>query len=120
MLGDALAANSAFKGALHVAGRSLTAETTAHFNNRYEVLITEHDDHTHLRVSRITREPINSHWSEMNRIKNELIEDGSRRWGMEFYPPEADLVDQANWYHMLILKLGAEPQHRLQLGKAAS
>lgn len=113
VLDETLALSSALTGRLNIAGSSLTGETIAYFNNRYEVLVTEHDEYTHLRVSLIDRTPIKSHWSEMNRIKDEVLEGGPTRWGMEFYPPTDELVDQANWYHMLVLKPGARPQHTL-------
>ncbi|NOJ72460.1 DUF7694 domain-containing protein [Paenibacillus alvei] len=43
-------------------------------------------------------------WAEKQRIKNELF--GSSRTAIEVFPPESELVDEANMYHIWILPKG--------------
>ncbi|MGL5922147.1 DUF7694 domain-containing protein [Chroococcidiopsis sp.] len=57
----------------------------------------------HLMVRRHDAKPIRS-WSDMQRIKNELI--GSDRVGVEVYPSVTDVVDDANIYHLWVLPAG--------------
>ncbi len=56
-----------------------------------------------LMVRRNDEGPIRS-WSDMQRIKNEIV--GKDRVAVEVYPPESDLVDQANMYHLWVLPPG--------------
>jgi len=43
-------------------------------------------------------------WIEMQRIKNELF--GEERVAVEVFPPESELVDAANMYHMWVMPEG--------------
>lgn len=43
-------------------------------------------------------------WADKQRIKNEIA--GERRTAIEVFPDEADLVDEANMYHLWILPEG--------------
>lgn len=43
-------------------------------------------------------------WKDMQRIKTEVF--GSTRTGIQVFPPEADLVDDANIYHVWVLPEG--------------
>lgn len=59
----------------------------------------------HISVHRHDRYPVGD-WRHMQQIKNELT--GDARWAMEIYPPEAQLVDSSNEYHLWVLPLGAD------------
>lgn len=43
-------------------------------------------------------------WRDMQRVKNELA--GEHRVGIEVFPPVAEVVDQANIYHLWVLPEG--------------
>lgn len=58
---------------------------------------------TLLMVRRNDEGPIRS-WSDMQRIKNELV--GEDRVAVEVFPAERDLIDQANMYHLWVLPAG--------------
>jgi len=47
-----------------------------------------------------TREPWQD-WRDFYRIKSELC--GTACWGMQMYPPQAELLDTANQYHMYVM-----------------
>ena len=55
-----------------------------------------------LRIYRHDGKRIRNHWSELQRIKNELV--GSEHQGVEFYPPESLLQDGENSYHLWVFK----------------
>lgn len=78
-------------------------------NNRYAVWLTERDTAwgkvEHLWVSRHDGETARS-WADLQRIKNELVKDGPARLAVEVFPPEAELIDQTNMYHLWVLPLG--------------
>lgn len=59
-------------------------------------------DVIHLWIMRADHEPIL--WRDGQRIKNELI--GPERTAIEIYPPESQLVDSANMYHLFVLPEG--------------
>lgn len=54
----------------------------------------------HLMVRRNDAAPIQS-WADLQRVKNEIA--GADRVAVEVFPPEGDLVDQANMYHLWVL-----------------
>lgn len=58
---------------------------------------------TLLMVRRNDAAPMRS-WSDMQRIKNELM--GTDRVAVEVYPREEDVVDQANMYHLWVFPEG--------------
>lgn len=58
---------------------------------------------TLLMVRRNDAAPIRS-WSDMQRIKNELM--GEDRVAVEVYPAESDLIDLANMYHLWVFQEG--------------
>lgn len=59
----------------------------------------------HLAIRTVTsREPS---WSDLQRIKNELI--GAERHSVQIYPRQSRLVDEANMYHLWIMPEGFEP-----------
>lgn len=101
----------------------LPVGTTAWVNNRYVVLKSPHvfgfPTETgwsalvmdgidvvgwHLSIRRQDRGPIRD-WRHMQRIKNELC--GEDAEGVELYPAESRLVDEANQFHLYILPVGA-------------
>jgi hypothetical protein len=78
-------------------------------NNIYQVAVRFMDKDkqwqgaVHLSIKRIDRAPAHD-WRHFQRIKNELV--GPEREGFEFYPPESQLVDSANQYHLWVLPVG--------------
>lgn len=58
-----------------------------------------------LTIRRHDAQPIHQ-WSELQRIKNEIA--GENRTAVEVYPATADVVDQANLYHLWVLPVGFE------------
>lgn len=55
-----------------------------------------------LRIYRHDGKRIRNHWSELQRIKNELV--GPEHQGVEFYPPESLLQDGENSFHLWVFK----------------
>ena len=76
------------------------------FNDCYAVLMstvkTERGDYLHLWIRNKSSTDIS--WREKQRIKNELV--GKERVAIEVYPPEEELVDTANMYHLWVLPPG--------------
>lgn len=90
-------------------GGELAAIRDGYCNNRYAVwyspLDTDWGPVVHLWIRRHDSEPVRS-WADLQRIKNELVPDGRERAAVEVFPPTAELVDQANMYHLWVLPLG--------------
>lgn len=55
-----------------------------------------------LRIYRHDGKRIRNHWSELQRIKNELV--GPEHQGVEIYPPESLLQDGENSFHLWVFK----------------
>jgi hypothetical protein len=55
-----------------------------------------------LRIYRHDGKRIQNHWSELQKIKNELV--GPEHQGVEIYPPESLLQDGENSYHLWVFK----------------
>lgn len=76
-------------------------------NSMYTVQVfTKHSEWgpvKHLMVRRNDEGQIRS-WSDMQRIKNEIV--GADRIAVEVFPAESELVDQANIYHLWVLPEG--------------
>ena len=53
-----------------------------------------------LRVYRHDGKRLKNHWRELQQIKNELV--GPECQGVEFYPPESELQDGENSYHLWV------------------
>lgn len=53
----------------------------------------------HLSIKRRDKEPIHD-WRDLQLIKNELV--GAECEGVELYPAESRLVDEANQYHLFV------------------
>lgn len=45
-------------------------------------------------------------WRDKQRIKNEVLSDGRDRLAIEVFPPEADLINDCNCYHLWVYPLG--------------
>jgi hypothetical protein len=78
-------------------------------NNLYAVWVsdveTEWGQVAHLWIRRHDSQPVRS-WSDVQRIKREVLWSGRHRVGVEVYPPDVEVVDQANMYHLWVLPLG--------------
>lgn len=83
------------------AGPGWAAEfTRAHINDVFCVLDrTLPDGVRHLMISSLTGE--RPTWWEAQRIKNELA--GESATAIEVYPPQAEVVDDADAYHLWVL-----------------
>lgn len=87
--------------------------TRAYANNRYIVMImdkspTDKGFAIRAMVQTVDDKPIENHWREMQRIKNEIF--GVDKMAIEYYPPQSDLVDQHNIYWMWIFPEGIIPK----------
>lgn len=76
-------------------------------NNKYSVQFYHHQTDwgfiTRLVIRRHDEKP-GIPWADKQRIKNELV--GSDRTVIEVFPPESELVDNANLYHLWVLPEG--------------
>lgn len=89
-----------------VLANSIVGNILLYSNSIYNVSVTHkllHNDTTpsiiHLVVSRHDQQPISS-WSHMQHIKNVLV--GDEYTGVEVFPPESQLTDAANCYHIWV------------------
>lgn len=86
--------------------------TRCYRNNRYMVMIDDYKHTTHgyatcAMVQAIDAMPIPSHWSEMQRIKNEIF--GPETVAVEYYPAESKLINDHNIYWLWIFPDGVLP-----------
>jgi hypothetical protein len=116
-IGEVLALDSAANNEVRIPAAGLSSVTRAWYNNHYEVLLCEHDTDwglvERLAIRRADRKPIRS-WATLQQIKRELLPDGAERVGVEIYPPDDEVVDQQNWYHLWVLPLGTSLPFGLQ------
>lgn len=89
-----------------------TGMTRAYRNNRYTVMIYDGSMTTAGPVTRALiqnhfDEPIKNHWSEIQRIKNEVF--GPEVTAIEYYPAESQLINQHNIYWIWIFPQGVLP-----------
>jgi hypothetical protein len=78
-------------------------------NDTYNVIVREAEieegsgfpEMIWLSIKRLDKEPIHD-WRDLQEIKNQLI--GEENEAVELYPSESRLVDQANQYHLFVLK----------------
>lgn len=73
-------------------------------NNLYAVLVRPFVDErghpvTHLAIR--TASNLEPPWRDMQRIKNEIV--GAEATAVQVMPPESELVDEADMYHMWVL-----------------
>lgn len=74
--------------------------TKVHRNNVFSVLDrTLRDGTRHLAVTSLSE--IRPTWPEMQRIKDEIA--GTDATAVEVYPPQSEIIDQANMYHLWVL-----------------
>jgi len=85
----------------------LGADETYWQNSFYTVvkslLESEEDGAVHLSIRQNQRKAVRD-WRHFQRIKNELV--GPEREGIEVFPPESNLVDTANQYHLFVYPEG--------------
>jgi hypothetical protein len=87
--------------------------TRAYRNNRYTVMIYDNKETTHGPATQVliqnhTDTPIIKHWSEIQRIKNEIF--GPEVMAIEYFPPESELINQHNIYWIFIFPEGIIPK----------
>lgn len=73
-------------------------------NNLYVVLIRPFVDETGNKVTHLairTASNLEPPWRDMQRIKNEIF--GNEATAVQVMPPESELVDDADMYHMWVL-----------------
>jgi hypothetical protein len=64
----------------------------------------------HLSIRRNDRRPV-TNWRDLQKIKNELV--GPECEGVQIFPAESRLVDNANQYHLYVC---ADSEYRLPFG----
>lgn len=80
--------------------------TRAFKNNRYVVMIDDHcrmtfgPNATKVMIQRHDDKPIPNHWSEIQKIKNEIF--GTDKVAIEYFPAEERLVDLHNIYWIFL------------------
>ena len=81
--------------------------TRAFHNNRYTVMVYDNERlsggflTTKLMVQKLDDTVIVNHWSELQKIKNELF--GPEATAIEFYPAESELINDHNIYWLWLL-----------------
>lgn len=89
----------------------MNKETRVVMNHLYQVNIRLVDtDWLHLSIKRRDKQPIHD-WRHLQQIKNMLI--GMEHEGVELYPAESRLVDEANQYHLWV---STDPKYRFPWG----
>ena len=86
--------------------------TKAYKNNRFVVMVFENTPTTggnavKVMVQNHFNKPIENHWAEMQRIKNELF--GCEVLAIEYYPKQSKLIDDENIYWLWIFPDGEIP-----------
>ncbi len=86
--------------------------TRAFRNNRYTITINDNEPTTagnaiHCYIQRHGNVVIPNHWSEIQKIKNELF--GLEAMAIEYYPAESELLDTHNIYHIWVFPKGVIP-----------
>lgn len=79
--------------------------TRSYKNTQYVVMVYDNEPVTtgyaiRAMIQRHDDSPIPGHWSEMQKIKNEIF--GTEATAIEYYPPESELVNFHNIYWMWI------------------
>lgn len=98
---------------VHRVFHSIATEEMVLKNSRYQVSVRRVNKHVaHLSIKRLDRRPLGiEHFRDLQRIKNELI--GPECVAVEVYPPESQLVDTSNQYHLWVF---IDPSYRLPFG----
>lgn len=84
----------------------LPTAVRVYVNDRYEVIRSEMDDVIHLSIKRWDRGHVID-WRHKQAIKNEVC--GPEAEAVELYPAESRLVDNANQFHLWVLRSGRFP-----------
>lgn len=91
--------------------------TRAYKNTRYIVMV--YDNHpvstgfaTCALIQKHDDTPIVRHWSEIQKIKNEIF--GENTVAIEYYPAQNDLVDEHNIYWIWLFPKGVLPMPTLK------
>ena len=89
--------------------------TRAFKNNRYVVMISDnHPTSKGFAIRAMIQnhfdQPIKNHWSEIQKIKNEIF--GKETKAIEFYPKDSELVDAHNIYWIWVFPDGTLPEIR--------
>jgi hypothetical protein len=77
-------------------------------NSRYQVAVRNTEEGLTILSIRNLDGSVRRDWRDFQRIKNELAESGSDRYGLEVLPPESELIDTSNQYWIWVLPLGAD------------
>lgn len=90
--------------------------TRAYRNTRYTVMVYDRSPVStgfaiQVLVQRHDETPIPNHWSEMQKIKNEIF--GPEITAVEYYPPQSKLIDKKNIYWMWIFPEGVMPMPKM-------
>lgn len=86
--------------------------TRAYRNTRFTVMVYDNSLVTtgtaiRVMVQKHDDTPILNHWSEMQKIKNEIF--GEETTAVEYYPPKSQLIDDHNIYWFWIFPDGVLP-----------
>ena len=79
--------------------------TKAYSNLKYVVMVYENAKTTHGLATKVLirnfyETPIVNHWSEIQKIKNEIF--GKETVAVEYYPAESELINEKNIYWIWI------------------
>jgi hypothetical protein len=83
-------------------------------NDRYQVLVRMAGQLLHLSIHRNDRRAVRD-WRELQQIKNEVA--GPERFAFEVFPPESELADTSNEYHLWVLPEDVDPPHLMEGGR---
>ena len=79
-------------------------------NDKYQVNVTERENHVWLSIKRRDKQPIHD-WRDLQEIKNQIL--GAECEAVEIYPAESRRVDSANQYHLWGSR---DPKFRFPIG----
>lgn len=80
-------------------------------NGTYAVQLFRHPTHPGVDHLCVLRQDQGTEipWTDMQRIKDRLLSDGSDRWGIEVFPPTLAIVDNCNLRHIWVMPLDWRP-----------
>jgi len=86
--------------------------TRAFRNTRYTVMVYDNSPvstgtATRVMIQKHNNTPILNHWSELQKIKNEIF--GEETTAVEYYPAQSQLIDDYNIYWLWIFPEGLLP-----------
>lgn len=94
------------------------APTEVWANDTYQCVVRPMPDGwIHLSIHRDDRRIIRD-WRHLQAIKNEVV--GMERWAYELFPPESELVDTSNEYHLFVAPEGMGPPVSYGTGRAVA